>query len=341
MKDNITILMVSNRKEKDASTDFINNSFKKNYSADIIYTKYNNEKSTLFDRVLNKLNIELDKSNINERLLENLAKKNYNVLFIFKGNRVYPKTLKKIKHLHPNIKIIAWLGDNMTKWHNKSLFFHFGVKFYDIIFTVNIPDYKNIEKMYKKPTFYFDKRADKEMHIPLTSRDKFKYDVLFIGTYEKDRFKTLSHLAENGIQIDIFGNNWHRCGKKIHPNLKIHYKELRGIDYVLAISNSKITLGFLRKINNDTQTSRTFEIPACGGFMLMERTDEHIRLFTEGKEAEYFTSDRELLEKLKFYLENDVKREIIAKNGRIKVEQAGYFFDNLADEMINILKVEV
>ena len=73
-----------------------------------------------------------------------------------------------------------------------------------------------------------------------------------------------------------------------YKNLKIHFTDVIGDDYRKTICSSKIVLGFLRKVNADTQTSRTFEIPACGGFMLMERTENQQRLFEEGKEAEYF-----------------------------------------------------
>jgi len=205
-----------------------------------------------------------------------------------------------------------------------------------MVFTVDIPDYKNIENFCKKPVFYFDKRADYFTHNPLNiERVSFKYNVLFIGSYEKERFNTLEFLAQNGIQIDIFGNMWDRCKDNIHQNLTVHYKELVGREYVQAISDAKITLGFLRKINNDTQTSRTFEIPACGGFMLMERTQEHLRVFKEGKEAEFFDNDEELLSKINIYIKDSDKREFIAKKGRERVETSGYFFNNLVDDMIS------
>ena len=47
---------------------------------------------------------------------------------------------------------------------------------------------------------------------------------------------------------------------------------------------------------------RTFEIPASKGFMLHEKSEEVMDFFEEGKEAEYFSSPEEVLDKLKFYL---------------------------------------
>ena len=85
---------------------------------------------------------------------------------------------------------------------------------------------------------------------------------------------------------------------KISKNLKIHFDHVVADNYRKTICSSKIILGFLRKINADTQTSRTFEIPACGGFMLMERTENQQRLFEEGKEAEYFSTLKSAKEKL-------------------------------------------
>jgi spore maturation protein CgeB len=337
----IKILAVSDKRIEVKKSDFLVNAIARKYHAKVIYTRRNLERVYFIDRVLNKIHIELDKSNINQRLLAELASNQYNLVFIIKGNRIHPWTLRKIKLLYPNIKLISWSGDNMTKWHNKSFFYHFGINYYDILLSINIPDYKKIEAFFKNSIYYFDKVADLDTHKPLnSSRTKFKYDVIFIGSYEKDRFLTLNYLAKQGIKITIFGNMWEKCKQKTHSNLNIKYQDLIGKNYVETIYHSKITLGFLRKINNDTQTSRSFEIPAVGGFMLMERTDDHLRIFEEGKEAEFFNDNEELLKKIRYYLNHDGLRESIAKNGFLKVKKSGYYFENLVDRMMEKINNE-
>jgi len=309
------------------------------YQADVIYTQNDLERVNFVDRILNKLNIELDKSNINLRLTQSLQKKPYDAVLIVKGNRIYPWLLKKIKISYPNILLVSFSGDNMSKWHNKSLLYHYGVSIYDLVLSINIPSYRKMERFCKAPVFYFDKAADEQIHRPLTPAiDEPKYDVLFIGSYEIERYRTLLFLADNNIKVHIFGSMWNKCKKKeISPNLVFHNYELLGEEYVKALSNAKIILGFLRKINEDTQTSRTFEIPACGRFMLIERTAEHTSLFSEGEEAEFFSSDKELLNKIKFYLEHDSKRELVARNGRKRILRSRYFFTDLVHKMASIM----
>jgi spore maturation protein CgeB len=72
--------------------------------------------------------------------------------------------------------------------------------------------------------------------------------------------------------------------------------------------------------------------------MLTERTDRQTELFGEGVEAEYFSSDEELLEKIKYYLVHVEKRERIARNGYDKCI-AGKL--SMEDVLLNIINTSL
>jgi len=199
---------------------------------------------------------------------------------------------------------------------------------------MNISSYRKLEKFYYGKVLYIDKSYSKRYH-KFIEIDNKKYDCLFIGSYEKERFEIMEYLAGNGVRIDVYGNMWNKANvSNISENLKIHYKELVGNDYNVALANAKVVLGFLRKVNLDTQTSRTFEIPACGGFMIMEYTKNQDRLFAEDKEMIYFRSKEELLNKVKYYIQHQSKAQSIVKRARLRCETDGYEYSNRIDQIL-------
>ena len=72
--------------------------------------------------------------------------------------------------------------------------------------------------------------------------------------------------------------------------------------------------------------------------MLAERTDEHLQLFKECEEAEFFNSREELLRKVQYYLDHDEKRINISAAGRQKCLDSGYsHHDRLKVMLIQVL----
>jgi spore maturation protein CgeB len=169
----------------------------------------------------------------------------------------------------------------------------------------------------------YDPHCHRPVQLSEGERKLLGGPVGFIGAFESQRAESMYRLAHSGFQIRIWGPGWERCRLR-HPNLIVEHKPLWGEDYAKAISAFDINLCFLRKINRDLQTTRSVEIPACGGFMLAERTEEHLGLFEEGKEAEFFSSDEELISKVGFYHDNPEMRKGIAAAGRERCIKSGY-----------------
>ncbi len=135
------------------------------------------------------------------------------------------------------------------------------------------------------------------------------------------------------LKLIIWGYGWDFIKQK-YENIIYMGGEIFNEDFAKAFTCSKISLNFLRKINRDLHTSRSIEIPACKGFMLAERTDEHKKLFTENIEAAYFSNNQELLEKVSYYLSHDDERKKIVEAGYNRCINSNYSYDDRVQEMI-------
>lgn len=61
-----------------------------------------------------------DEESINRKILYNIQKLHYNVIWIDKGLTIHANTLKKIKSISANTLLISYSPDNMAMRHNQS-----------------------------------------------------------------------------------------------------------------------------------------------------------------------------------------------------------------------------
>lgn len=94
---------------------------------------------------------------------------------------------------------------------------------------------------------------------------------------------------------------------------------------------------FLRDVYPNQHTTRTFEIPACGSMLIADRTDEHREFFIEGKEAEFFSSKEELIEKVRFYWGHEDLRKKTAMNGYEKCHTADHSYKNRLKDVLGLI----
>ena len=150
--------------------------------------------------------------------------------------------------------------------------------------------------------------------------------VSFIGTSYDDRATTLTRLSHDGLPVVISGGpqHWKRALEPDSFAALYREGELYGERYREAIWRSKINLSFLTHGNRDEFVHKSFEIAACGGFLLAERTPGHAERFVEDVEAVFFNGYDELLAKIKRYLPDEATRTAIALAGQRRAWSSGY-----------------
>jgi hypothetical protein len=251
---------------------------------------------------------------------------NYDYLWIDKGVLVKRKTIELAKKKIPKLKIISYSPDDMLNPGNQSPQYLESLSIYNLNVTTKTYNVEELIELGAKNVIFLNNSYSPFVHKPWGQEkigDPLLKDHLvgFIGTYEQQRASSLNFLASNGVSITVHGAGWREL---MNSNISIFHQNLLGEDYAKAISSTAVNLCFLRKVNRDLQTTRSVEIPACGGFMLAERTSEHLQLFREGIEAEFFEGDEELVSKVKFYMCNDNERLKIARAGFQRCINSGY-----------------
>ncbi|MBF0153490.1 MAG: glycosyltransferase family 1 protein [Magnetococcales bacterium] len=151
--------------------------------------------------------------------------------------------------------------------------------------------------------------------------------------------KETSHLQRRHFfqaipHLDAFGpEDWTRADL---PN--VHYRGLcdqyRESGHVFA--SSRINLAVSRIYSLDGLSDRIFNVLFAGGFLLANRQESLARVFHEGVELESYATVEELLDKIRFYENNTLARQRIARAGRENVLK-NHMFKNRMGELLRLL----
>lgn len=182
---------------------------------------------------------------------------------------------------------------------------------YDLFITTKTfqLDYLNGRRGLKHVAYVPHGYVDAVHRPPFThvAEDRYCTDLLYSGSYStfKHRWleKTIALLPE--VSMDIVGARWHQ-----HKSGSLLRHRTSGAQigpaYAAAIQRSRINLAIHMGPTSsgweDLVSTRTFEIPACGGFMLHIDNDEVREFFKPGEEIDVFSTPEELADKIRFYL---------------------------------------
>jgi len=144
----------------------------------------------------------------------------------------------------------------------------------------------------------FVQAADEVVHQPRAfcaqDQARFGSDIAFIGTWFPERGPLVCRLLDAGINVRIFGANWHKAPEYRRLAGAIAMPRMLGDDdYSRAIQYARIALGFVSAGNQDQHTSRSVEVPALGALLCAQRTAEHRQMYREDAEAVFWDDSAE------------------------------------------------
>jgi len=200
----------------------------------------------------------------------------------------------------------------------------------------NIQGYNFLEEILEVPYIRdainksLKRRLDSGCIAPLTM--EFANYYLAPAVTMKERHCMLRKVSERFKMTVYTQSNTSKLKKVLNKGRVDYYREMP-----LVFRYSKINLNMtLRSIETGIPL-RCWDIMGSGGFLLTNYQEDFLKHFEPGVEFVYFTSEKDMIEKIEYYLEHDEERKQIAINGYKKVKEY-HSYDLRLKEMFKIIQ---
>jgi spore maturation protein CgeB len=277
---------------------------------------------------------------VRKRMLDQLnGRGGFDVVWVDSGplvSRELVQGLKRIGKRVLNYNVDDPYGDrDQNLWHQ----YRGAVPAYDLVVVVRKQNVEEARALGARKVLLVFRSADEVAHAPLQlspeEREKWASEVVFVGTAFPERGPFLAELVKRGVPLTIYGGRWSKlpewkvlqpCWKG--PNLDASH------DYAAAIQCAKVCLGLLSRGNRDLHTTRSLETPSLGAVLCAERTEDHLALYEEDKEAVFWSSAEECAAKCRALLADEAWRRSVAENGRRRFLENGWTNMKVAEKIL-------
>lgn len=308
----------------------------KDIQAEIIYL---NDKHGLYIRFTQKILREYyriaDKAKPadfdSDELLSLLKRKNLDVIITAKMDFFSESFLSQLKSI---CKILLNINpDHPYVIHKNNIEVLLNtLKYYDAVFTFGkgiIPVYYQLgaKEVYWLPFAY-----DPEIHFVSKSAG-YVYDCSYFGSWAKIQEYYISSIIDENYKVGIFGPRWYKSKNKNVIKSWIQYAGI-GTGISTEVAKSRIVFNLIRAEHGCYHSMKTFELPACGAFIISNRSEEQLEFFPETAVC-YFDTLDELKEKVKFYRNKDDLRNKFIKESLALVKNHTY--DARSRNLVNFM----
>lgn len=292
-------------------------------------------------RVLGRLLRPAAVREFNNELLRTVRHLRPELLLVFKGMFVRAETLAATRAM--GVRAYCFYPDVSFRTHGPNL--PAALQQYDWVFSTKTFGLRDMrEQLGVSRSSLLRHAYDRDLHRPVElyggDHSQYDCDVSFIGTWSPKKETLLTMLSDQHprLKLRVWGNQWGRVTRRSSLQHSLEHRAVDGEEYVRAIAGSKINLAILSEqrtgaSSGDLLTSRSFHIPACGGFMLHERTVELSDVLTENESVACFSDADEMMGQINRYVADDAARTAIAARGH-QVIAAAHSWDDRIREIL-------
>lgn len=191
---------------------------------------------------------------------------------------------------------------------------------YSTVFTPRRANMENFKQAGCEDVRYLPFAYDPRLHFienALPADMTSDCDVVFVGGADEDRLPWVRALIAAGLDVDLWGGYWQ--GKnEFRSHARGHTDGPAALRRVTR--TARVVLCLVRRANRDGHAMRTFEVPAMGGCMLVEDTEEHREILgADGECAVFFRSEQELVAKARWLLAHPEERNRLSRAAHLRV----------------------
>lgn len=201
-----------------------------------------------------------------------------------------PITSAVLKRIDPNVRKAVYLTDDPWNPSHRAAWFLRALPEYDRVYTTKTALADDLRRVGCRHIEYLPFAYDPaHFHaaetIAADECGRYASEVLFYGGADTERIRLVKSLIHQGVPMTLYGGYWDR-----DPVTRAHWKgQADPVTLRKAVAAARINLCLVRRSNRDGHSMRTFEIPAMGGYMIVEDTAEHRAIFGEdGRCVHYF-----------------------------------------------------
>jgi len=240
-----------------------------------------------------------------------------------------------------NFTTFVYIGDDDT-WRWERISRHFA-KYFHWIVTYDSRAIKKYKSIGCKNIIHHQPGVNLESYRKLDGIKK-DIDISFVGLWSKPRSRVIDAVRKADINVFVRGMGWPEGSVSQEELIKI----INRSKIVLSLNTTSFYIGwrsiarlFFRRANLGEQglsikldiwnfcdnvrswlmkrnlwvKARNFEVPACGTMEITEDADDLRNYYKLGEEIVVYNNEKDLADKIKYYLTHPEEREEIAKRG--------------------------